>query len=247
MPTEITHRQRVLAVLLGLACHVAFGFAVWKMFWGIESGMSGGRGSLTGLWALAANCALLFQFVVLHSFLLSKIGRRLLAKLGGTRGNELTTTLFTLVASVQLIAVFELWSPSGIEIFHYHTEGQVAALVLYVSSWLLLGRAMYDAGFQLQTGMLGWWAISRGRRPSYPPMPTTGTFRLVRHPIYLAFALILWTSPSGTLDHLLMAALWTIYLVFGPMLKERRFEEFFGDTFRAYKARTPYFFPVRRR
>ena len=67
----------------------------------------------------------------------------------------------------------------------------------YAASWLLLTKAILDAGITLQTGSLGWWAVFRNVRPTYPGMPTRGLFRLCRQPIYLAFTCTVWTVPSG--------------------------------------------------
>jgi protein-S-isoprenylcysteine O-methyltransferase Ste14 len=53
-------------------------------------------------------------------------------------------------------------------------------------------------------------------RPVFPDMPTQGLFRLIRHPIYLAFALTLWTPPVWTLDQLALAISFTGHFVFWP-------------------------------
>jgi protein-S-isoprenylcysteine O-methyltransferase Ste14 len=78
-------------------------------------------------------------------------------------------------------------------------------------------------------------------------MPTRGLFRLVRQPIYVAFAMTLWTVPTWTPDQLLLATTLTLYCLLGPRLKERRFDRIFGADWRAYRARVPYWFPLPRR
>ena len=50
----------------------------------------------------------------------------------------------------------------------------------YAGAWLLLGKAMADAGLALQTGALGWTAVFRGHRPVYPPMPRRGRLMMRR-------------------------------------------------------------------
>jgi 2-polyprenyl-6-hydroxyphenyl methylase/3-demethylubiquinone-9 3-methyltransferase len=74
-------------------------------------------------------------------------------------------------------------------------------------------------------------------------MPATGLFRIVRQPIYVAFALTLWTVPVWTPDQLLVAVVLTAYCVGGPLLKERRFRHRFGHEFLAYARRVPYWSP----
>jgi 2-polyprenyl-3-methyl-5-hydroxy-6-metoxy-1,4-benzoquinol methylase len=116
-------------------------------------------------------------------------------------------------------------------------------MALYSVSWLLLLKAIWDAGLALQTGFLGWWAVFHRRVPVYPPLPTEGLFRVVRQPIYAAFSLTLWTVPIWTPDQLAVAIVLTIYCLGGPLLKEQRFRQRFGQSFRTYAAQVPYWSP----
>lgn len=116
-------------------------------------------------------------------------------------------------------------------------------LTLYAASWLLLLRSIWDAGLAIQTGFLGWWAVSHNRRPVYPPMPATGLFRMIRQPIYVAFALTLWTVPVWTPDQMVVAVVLTTYCVIGPLFKEALFRQRFGAEFARYVSRTPYWLP----
>jgi 2-polyprenyl-6-hydroxyphenyl methylase/3-demethylubiquinone-9 3-methyltransferase len=111
---------------------------------------------------------------------------------------------------------------------------------LYATAWLLLGKAMADAGLALQTGALGWWALLRNKKVVYPSMPERGLFRLSRQPIYLAFTLTVWTVPVWTPDQLVVAITFTLYCLVGPLFKEARFRRVYGAAFDAYAARVPY-------
>jgi 2-polyprenyl-6-hydroxyphenyl methylase/3-demethylubiquinone-9 3-methyltransferase len=122
----------------------------------------------------------------------------------------------------------------------------VMMIALYTAGWLLLLKSMFDAGITLQTGALGWWAVYRNTRPAYPPMPTRGLFRVCRQPIYLSFAITLWTVPVWTPDQLVLAVVLSVYCLTGPLLKEARFTRLFGREFEAYRARHPYWFPFPR-
>lgn len=212
-------------------------------------GMSRSLGSVPQPWAWLANLALIAQFSLGHSLLLSGPGRRWLARLApaGT-GATLATTTYAWIASLQIIALFALWTPSGM--LWWQAEGVVlwALAALYGASWLLLMKAVWDAGAELQSGLLGWLALLRGVRPQFPPMPTGGLFRFLRQPIYLAFALTTWTVPTWTPDQVLLAVCLTGYCGLGPLAKERRFAALFGASWQRYRARTPYFLPrIRRR
>ena len=210
-------------------------------------GMSRSLGTVPAPWNWAANAALVAQFPLLHSLLLTSRGRRFLNRLApaGT-GATLSTTTFVTIAAVQTFILFALWSPTGV-IWWQATGGALVVLCgLYALSWLLLGYSMHSAGLGLQTGTIGWTALLGGRRPRYPPMPTTGLFRLVRQPIYVSFALTLWTVPTWTPDQLVLAIVLTAYCVFAPRLKERRYRQIYGQTFEDYARRVPYWIPFTR-
>jgi methanethiol S-methyltransferase len=74
-------------------------------------------------------------------------------------------------------------------------------------------------------------------------MPTSGLFRLIRHPIYVGFTLTLWTVPVWTPDQLAVAVSFTAYCLIAPLLKEHRFANLYGERFAAYQARVPYIVP----
>lgn len=237
--------SRSIALTYGLVCHGTFAVAIAVMVVGLYTGLASGRGTLTGPWASVANLALLAQFPLGHSFLLGRRGRRVLGRLApGGLGDPLSTTTYALTASVQLLVLFGGWSPSGVVWWTPQGTAKVAAVGVFVASWLFLGKALTDARLALQTGYLGWSSVVAGRAPDYGTFPTHGTFRLCRQPVYLAFALVLWTGPVWTPDKLALAVPWTVYCVLAPRLKERRYARRFGDEFAAYQRRVPYMLPL---
>jgi methanethiol S-methyltransferase len=206
--------------------------------------MSRSLGALDAPWSWIANVALLAQFPVMHSFLLTGRGRAVLARLApaGT-GVALSTTTYVTIASLQIFALFALWSPSGVIWWQAEGASLVLMVALYAVAWLLLGKAMADAGLSLQTGCLGWWALLRNKKPVYPKMPERGLFRLSRQPIYVSFTLTLWTVPTWTPDQLVVAIAFTLYCLIGPLFKEARFRRIYGPAFNEYARRVPYWLP----
>jgi len=248
-PDFTSPRSRIaLALVYGAVCHGIFALAGLAMVWGLYTGMTGTFGRLD--WPLAgiANLLLLAQFPLGHSFFLTRCGRAILARLApAPHGTTLATTTYATIASIQLLLLFTLWTPSGIVV--WRAEGALFWLMtaLYGASWALLAKASFDAGPEVQSGALGWTALARGRKPVFPDMPETGLFRFTRQPIYVSFALTLWTMPVWSADQLSIAVAYTGYCILAPRLKERRFTAIYGDRFRAYQARVPYWLPIPRR
>lgn len=236
-----------LALVMGGLCHLVFALAVMAMIVAMFFGLSESFGTVPWPWALLANTVLILQFPLLHSLLLTGPGGRALARfIPGPHGAVLATTTYALIASFQLLALFTLWTPSGI--IWWRAEGALfwGICAVYAATWLLLIKASFDAGAEVQSGALGWMSLLARIRPKFPDMPTRGLFRLIRQPIYVAFALTLWTVPVWTPDQLALAVSYTAYCLLAPRLKERRFAARYGARFAQYKAQVPYVWPARR-
>lgn len=241
-------RRRLLALALGLACHGTFLLAVTLMFLGLHDGLASGLARLSGLSRIGLDALLALQFPLLHSALLTRRGQRWLARgLGERHGWTLAPTTYAWVAALQILSTFALWAPSGTVWWEAHGGALVLMNVLYGGSWLFLGKALMDGGLGLQTGWIGWTALWRGARVAFPPLAQRGLFALCRQPIYLGFALTLWTGPVLTPDRVFLALVWTIYCVAGPRHKERRYLARHGEAFGEYQRRVPYMLPGRRR
>jgi protein-S-isoprenylcysteine O-methyltransferase Ste14 len=236
--------QRAVALAYGIACHVLFVAAISSMIFSIDQGLRWGIGPFRGAAAWVANLLLVMQFPLLHSWLLSRQGRRFLNRLAPFGlGRDLATTSYTAISSLQLLVTFGLWSPSQTVWWRAEGGALLASSALYAGSWLLLLKAMFDSGIDLQSGFCGWGAVIRNRRPQLKPFPTHGLYRHTRQPVYVAFFLTLWTAPVWTPDRLLLAGVWTLYCWFGPLLKEHRYLRFQGDCFRRYQSLVPYWWP----
>lgn len=237
-PTRIA-----VAVVFGAVVHVVFAAAVLSMIVAMFYGMTMSLGRVPMPWAILVNLILLLQFPIAHSLLLSQRGSRLFSWLVPVHGQILSTTTYAIIASLQLLALFALWTPSGI--VWWKAEGPFFWVITaaYGASWLLLLKASFDAGAEVQSGALGWLSLMANRKPVFPDMPTGGLFAFVRQPIYVAFALTLWTVPVWTPDQFVIAVAYTGYCLLAPRLKERRFARRYGERFEAYRASVPYAVP----
>jgi protein-S-isoprenylcysteine O-methyltransferase Ste14 len=81
-------------------------------------------------------------------------------------------------------------------------------------------------------------AEKRGR------LVTTGFYRSVRHPLYTFALLILWLSPSMSINSLIVFSALTIYILIGIYFEERKLVREFGQQYTEYKSRTPMLIPV---
>ncbi|MBR1090155.1 isoprenylcysteine carboxylmethyltransferase family protein [Bradyrhizobium manausense] len=234
----------MLALACGITVHLVFAAAVFAMIAAMFFGMSRSLGTVPWPWAALTNALLLLQFPLVHSVLLTRRGGRWLTRLmPAPHGSTLGTTSYAIIASIGLLALFVLWTPT--EVIWWRADGITFWVIAtaYAASWLLLMKASFDAGAEVQSGALGWMSLMANRRPVFPDMPVGGLFRLIRQPIYAAFALTLWTVPVWTPDQLALAVCYSAYCLLAPRLKERRFAARYGERFDRYRASVPYVLP----
>jgi protein-S-isoprenylcysteine O-methyltransferase Ste14 len=208
-----------LALGMGIVTHLAFAGGVLAMMIAMFNGMSATFGRIPQPWAWGVNALLILQFPLVHSLLLTRRGGRWLSRL--------------------------IPGPHGSGIVWWRAEGMVFWLIVttYGLAWLMLTKASFDAGVEVQSGALGWMSLLARIKPRFPDMPTRGLFRVIRQPIYVAFALTLWTVPVWTPDQLFLAISYTAYCLLAPRLKERRFAARYGERFARYKNAVPYALP----
>ena len=72
---------------------------------------------------------------------------------------------------------------------------------------------------------------------------TSGLYRFVRHPLYTFGLLILWLSPSMTINSLVVYISLTIYILVGTYFEERKLLREFGQEYEEYKSVTPMLIP----
>jgi protein-S-isoprenylcysteine O-methyltransferase Ste14 len=111
--------------------------------------------------------------------------------------------------------------------------------VAVLLTWVGLIYRVSLTGLGWQTGLTPWWAWVRGRPLERKWSEPAGAYRVLRHPIYLSFLGLLWLVPVLTLDRLLLAGSWTVYLFLGSYWKDRRLLSYLGDAYRHYQARVP--------
>ena len=235
---------KLISILYGIVCHVTFVISGSCMFWVLYNGFTVSLGSVKYPLSIIMNIFLLLQFPILHSFLLTNSGRRVL-RLFAPRNyaKTLETTIYATVASTQLLALFLFWTPSNIVIYDLKYPFNGLNILFFILGWVLLGISSFQAGYKVQTGSLGWTSMFLSEKPKFPPMPINGLFKLIRQPIYFSFCIVLWTSPTMTVDLLFLAFFYSLYCYFSPLLKEKRFTKLYGEAFLNYKKNTPYFLP----
>jgi len=72
---------------------------------------------------------------------------------------------------------------------------------------------------------------------------TGGLYQVVRHPLYTFSLLILWFSPTVTLNSFIVYLALTVYVLVGIIFEERKLLREFGQEYADYKSVTPMLIP----
>ena len=107
-------RRIIAAVSYGCVCLFIFLLAALSMMSAMFFGMSKSLGGVPPPWKIAPKLALILQCPLAHSIFLTKPGRTILAKPAPSGyGATMATTTSAIIASIQLLALFVFWTPSG--------------------------------------------------------------------------------------------------------------------------------------
>lgn len=169
-------------------------------------------------WRFCLDILLLSAMSLPHSFLLDSKWRLKGQKVVPA---QIYITLYSLHASVSLILLFWLWQPLGGEIYRLEGVARYLMIALNALSWLYMGHALYSTGALKHNGVEQWFNYLKGKTTRHE-IPYDKAYRHCRHPIFLAFFLMIWLVPQMSLGRLVIAIYWSVYLVYGTLRKEEK-------------------------
>jgi len=237
----------ILACLYGGIAYLVF-FATFLYLigfvgdlWVPKSVSSGGGGG--PLWfATAVNTALLVAFGLQHSTMARPGFKRWWVRFVPV---SIERSTYVLVASLVLIALFWLWQPMPSVIWSVQQPWAVTALyALFAAGWLIVLLATFHIDHFELFGLRQVYARLRGRSIPRPRFMTPFFYRVVRHPLNAGFLLAFWAAPEMTAGRLLLAMVWSAYILFSIPLEERDLIGSFGDDYRRYRERVPGLVPL---
>jgi methanethiol S-methyltransferase len=230
--------SRALWLAVGWSSQLAFALLCLSLMWFLQLDTLLGHAVGGGSSAVAADLLLVILFAVPHSVLLAPPVRR---QLGRIMPAQLSGALFCWVSCLSLWLLMLFWQPIGHEL--WHADGVALAMVLGAAAlgWLLLGYSMLLSGFGWQTGLTSFLAWRRGMADPPRRFERRSLYRHIRHPIYVSFLLVSWLVPVMTVDRLVLAIGFTLYIYAGSWAKDRRLLRYVGESYRAYMAEVPGF------
>ena len=230
---KVSRMQRGYWIVFGAFAQLLFLPTVWNLYWFLK-----GPTELVehdGLWI---DVVLALQFAIPHSVLLLPGVKRILERWVPA---SLYGSFFCIVTCVSLLITIINWRTSAETVWQLVGWQSQLVVILFVGTWGALVYSLSLTGLGYQTGWTTWLQWLK-KQPQLPRrFEPRGAYRFLRHPVYLSFLGLLWLTPQMTVDRLLLAVIWSVYILVGSCLKDRRLSFYVGQVYLDYQARVPGF------
>ncbi|KAF4714109.1 hypothetical protein FOZ63_008132 [Perkinsus olseni] len=170
----------------------------------------------------------------------SLFARRKIKSLVGILGRPYEKSLYSFSSGLMLMLFIHLWTPVNT------CRSFILAEVSFLEGCVWFGLSA--VGLVLVTrssAVLPDLGVSTEVRKKR--LVTQFPYSIVRHPGHVGFLLMLWSVPAYTVNHLLLGALWTVYVVTAALFLEERDlrdeEHGFGPDYEKYASEVGAFVP----
>ena len=239
--------KRILFFAYGVLCHLLFLviYAWLACFLGnllVPSTIDGPAAGGSTAAAIVVDLLLLAAFALQHSAMARPAFKRLWTRLVPEPIERSTYVLISCLVTALLI-----WQWRPIPLVVWSVQQPVGWWILSalfaVGVLAVPGVSLMINHFDL-FGTRQVWLYLRGKEYTPLPFRTPLAYSWVRHPLYVAWALSFWATPTMTAGHLLFAAVLTGYMAAAALVEERDLVAFYGQKYLEYRRRVPMFVPL---
>jgi protein-S-isoprenylcysteine O-methyltransferase Ste14 len=127
-----------------------------------------------------------------------------------------------MASNLALILLSWKWRPIGGPVWDVQNSvGVLALYAAYAFGWALLLFATVVINHFDLFGLRQIWLNVRGRPQSGLRFKTPWLYQMVRHPLYVGWIILFWSTPVMTVTHLFFALTTTVYILVAIPLEER--------------------------
>lgn len=232
----------LLALLYGGVCYLVFLATFLYAIWFVWT-MDRPAPQTSVVRALLIDAGLLALFAVQHSGMARQGFKRVWTRL---IPQPIERSTYVLFASLALLVMIVFWQP--IPVVVWQVESPAWRMVLQVLFWIGWANLLFSTLLIDHFDLFGLRQVARYFRakPYNPPrFRTPGTYKIVRHPLYLGFLIAFWSAPRMTVGHLFFSAMCTGFILVAIHLEERDLVRYFGVEYERYKKVVPMLIPRR--
>jgi len=195
-------------------------------------------------WTLAIDVALVVAFGLQHSVMARPTFKKWWTRLVP---EPIERSTYMYASCIALIALMWFWRPLGPTIWNVTNPlGWWLLTALFAAGWLLVPLVSLAINHFDLFGVRQVWLHLIGQPYTSLTFRTPLPYNLVRHPLYIGWAIAFWATPTMTLGHLLFASLMSAYMIAASRVEERDLVAYFGHAYEDYRRRVPAFLPLPR-
>ena len=192
--------------------------------------------------AFLVDVGLIALFGVQHSLMARAGWKRWWTSMGPP---ALERSLYVLLASALLLALFWLWRPIPTPIWEITNPLLRAGIWgVCLAGWALVVWTTFQFDHFELLGLRPVWRATHNRPPGAPEFRTPLLYRVVRHPMMSGFLLAFWATPVMSVDRLLFALGMSLYILIGLAFEEHTLRRAFGPVYEQYEAAVPRLIPL---
>jgi methanethiol S-methyltransferase len=241
--------KRLTIFLYGVVCYVVF-FATFLYAIGFIGNFGVPRTldsapAMGFVPALLIDLGLLGLFALQHSVMARPAFKRWFTRVVPEPAERST---YVLASSLALIAMFALWQPLGGSVWAVE-DATLRGVIwgAFAFGWLLVLVSTFLINHFDLFGLRQVWLQLLGRPYTHLTFGTPGPYKLVRHPLYVGWLFVFWSTPTMTVSHLVFAIATTAYILIAIQFEEHDLVDHFGPTYSEYKKRVPMLIPSLRK
>jgi protein-S-isoprenylcysteine O-methyltransferase Ste14 len=190
--------------------------------------------------AILVDAALLTLFAVQHSVMARKSFKHMLTRVIPPAAERST---YVLASNIALALLFWLWQPLGALVWTVEsTVGRALMYAGYGFGWALVLLATVVINHFDLFGLRQAWRGFQNKPQTALPFTTPLLYRVVRHPLYVGWLFVFWSTAEMTITHLFFAVMTTGYILVAIQLEERDLMRDHPE-YAAYRRQTPMLIP----
>ncbi len=153
--------------------------------------------------------------------------------------------VYVLASVAALGLVMAAWQPMGGHVWQLQNEiARAAVWALYLGGYgMVFASTVLLNHFEL-FGLRQAFLYGAGREYTDLPFETPAFYKYMRHPLYLGWFMVLWSTPDMSIGRLIFAGVSSAYILVALVFEERDLVAHFGDTYRRYQKQVPAFLPI---
>lgn len=190
--------------------------------------------------ALMIDLGLLSLFALQHSIMARRGFKRFVTRFIPVSAERST---YVLASSLALGYVFWKWQPLGGVV--WQIDGPVGRSLSYAAfafGWLLVLVSTFAINHFDLFGLRQVWMQLQGRPQARLRFSTPVLYRMVRHPLYVGWLFVFWSTPDMTVSHIFFAAITTAYILVAIRFEEKDLMKEHPE-YSVYRSRVPMLLP----